>query len=110
VLAGALIATGASGIARYNGDTTSTLANNGGTVSPNVPVKYILSFNGSTIDRARDGGAAVSLSRQMDSGRFNTLGFGIEGSSIRHLNGTLRKLAFYPKALTAAELQALTQI
>jgi hypothetical protein len=31
-------------------------------------------------------------------------------SSIRYLNGTIKKLAYYPKRLTNAELQGLTTV
>jgi hypothetical protein len=102
---------GGSGVARSNADTISTLSNFG-TATSGLSIKYALAYDGQNILRNMNG-AAASQARLLTSGNFNQLAFGSQtgGSSpIRLLNGTMKKLAFYPKALTAAELAGLTQI
>jgi hypothetical protein len=104
-----LLSNGGGAVARSNADTTSTLPSIG-TATNGLNIKYALAYDGQNILRNMNGTAA-SQARLLTSGNFNQLAFGSSsgGSSpIRLLNGTLKKLAFYPKALTAAELQAVT--
>jgi cyclophilin family peptidyl-prolyl cis-trans isomerase len=96
-------------ISRAYSDTITTTAGSGVTTLTNgQSVKYAISYNASTIFRATNSVSGTNIVRQVNSGAFILLAIGAQTDGIRLLNGTMKKLAFYPKALTAAELQALT--
>jgi hypothetical protein len=56
------------------------------------------------------GGAAVSTDTSAQIPVLDTLQIGIGTSSAQSLNGSIKKLAYYPRRLTNAELQGLTTV
>lgn len=99
----------ASGIARANTDTITTLTSiSSASIANGALLKYALAYDGATISRSINT-AAGSQARQMVAGTFDRLGLGSEAANTsRMLNGHIRKLSYYPSRLTDAQLQALT--
>jgi hypothetical protein len=96
-------------ISRAFNDSTTTSGGSGVTTLVNgQPIKYATTFNSETIQRATNGIAGTDITRQLNSGAFLLLTIGAQPDGIRVLNGHMRKLAYYPKQLTATQLQALT--
>jgi hypothetical protein len=97
-------------ISRAFNDSTTTSGGSGVTTLVNgQPIKYATAFNSETIQRATNGIAGTDITRQLNSGAFLLLTIGAPPDGIRILNGHMRKLAYYPKQLTATQLQALTR-
>jgi hypothetical protein len=80
----------------------------GAIISNNTFIKATVAWQGLS-GRLQSGatGEDVTGVANLDATQFIVGGIGTAGSNA--LNGTIKKLAFYPVKLTAAELQALTQ-
>jgi hypothetical protein len=104
------VTNGVGTVVRSNGDTVTTTAGSGVTsLSNGQAVKYATSYTFDTISRATNSTLGTDISRLVTSGQFSRLTVGAQSDGIRVLNGTIKKLAFYPQRLTNTQLQALTK-
>jgi hypothetical protein len=55
-------------------------------------------------------GTAVSTDTSAQIPVLDTLQIGVGSGSQQYINGSIKKLAYYPKRLTNAELQGLTTV
>jgi hypothetical protein len=87
---------------------TSTVSNSFGTISQYVPAKMASSWNGTTNLGSLNAAAVVSTAVGLPPA-LNVLCIGnvLAGSSF-YLNGWMRRVRYWPRALSAAELQAVT--
>ena len=70
--------------------------------------KLCASFKGSSIAAVRAGGSQGTLTAAFNSGSVNQLQIGNIGGGGYAMNGYLKRIAFYPKALSTTEQQGLT--
>ena len=73
-----------------------------------LPVKFAGTYSGNTIVMSANGLTAQSQTGTAISGA-TTLNIGNYNDSAFYQNGRIKKLAYYPIALTATQLQALTE-
>ena len=78
-----------------------------GTVSDNTTVKFAVAYNGSSNAALINGNAPSSVGTTL-SATPTRLSLGSEFAGAYFMNGHLRRVAYYPRRLTNAELQALT--
>lgn len=78
-----------------------------GVNTANVPAKIALAYNGSSNGAVRNGGSVSSVGTTV-SGAATRLSLGSEYGGNYVMNGHLRQIAYYPRRLTNAEIQALT--
>jgi hypothetical protein len=97
----------------YNG-IASQVYEYGGTSSANIKNKGAFSFTTNKFFKCINGTFySTSLASPITSGikipTVNTLVLGPYWAGVQPLNGTISRLTYYPKALSPAELQYLTQ-
>lgn len=79
-----------------------------GAVSLNTAAKVALAYNGSANGAVLNGGSVSSVGTTVSAAATKlSIGASFNGTSNK-LNGHLRRIAYYPRRLTNAELQALT--
>jgi hypothetical protein len=101
-----LVTTGNASLVVQTSGTTVVLTNSGAwTASGKFVGAYAVDNFASVLN---GGAAATDTSGTLPVVTQATIG--ARGDGGNQLTGTIKKLAYYPKALTAAELQALTQI
>ena len=79
-----------------------------GSTTSGVFAKYVLAYESSNYAAAVNGGTpATQLSGSVPSG-LSRLSVGADGAGSAYLNGHLRRIAYFNRRLTNAELQAIT--
>jgi hypothetical protein len=77
------------------------------TVVANTPYKFAGGFKGGTGASSLNGAGALTSSSMLTPANINRLGIGSRLNSLT-LNGTIKKLAYYPRRLSNTELQIIT--
>jgi hypothetical protein len=78
-------------------------------LTPNSSAKTAGAFATDDFACSVNGGAAATDTSGAIATSYSRLNIGTNyNSSVGFINGTIKKLAFYPKRLTNAELQAIT--
>lgn len=79
-----------------------------GTLSLNAAAKVALAYNGSANGAVLNGGSVSSVGTTVSAAATKlSIGASFNGTANK-LNGHLRRIAYYPRRLTNAEIQALT--
>lgn len=91
------------GTSAYIDASSVSLGNN----TANVPAKIAIAYNGSSNGAVRNGGSVSSVGTTI-SGAATRLSLGSEYGGSYVMNGHLRRVAFFPRRLSNAEIQALT--
>jgi hypothetical protein len=85
-----------------------TQGGNLGSTTSGVFAKYALAYEASNYAAAVNGGTpATQLSGSVPTG-LSRLSVGADGAGVSYINGHIRRLAYFPRRLTNAELQAIT--
>jgi hypothetical protein len=104
---------GTNAMFAYNyGGTIATNAPTGaidnGAVTANTFVKYSVAYTPSSLTASKNGATVVTGSATIVIP--NQLFIGSNNNTNLYLNGNIKKLAYYPKRLTNAELQGVTTV
>ena len=78
-----------------------------GTATSGSNIKTAFTYNTTGFTGSLNGGAIATSTNTIDTGSYQ-LSFGSEFGGGNYLNGYIRKLSYYPYALSNAQLQALT--
>ena len=90
-------------VTNLSGTTTSFSA------TPRVVAgRFATSYSPTTVSAVVNNGTVATGSTGPSTGGITSLTFGITPSPIPSMNGSIKKFAFYPIAVTSAQLQALT--
>jgi hypothetical protein len=91
--------------------TNVSLNTSGGNVTGGAVVKSILAVNGSSAVMSVNGGAPITTTGATFNGTFSTIGIGASVSfpTASELNNCMRRLKIWNRALSAAQVQGLTQ-
>ena len=92
-----------------NGFRYFTTSNNGSvtTLMQNIPQQTIFSYTPSSLSYSTNGSSVGNIA---NTGNIvpNKLSIGSQGAFYNPMTGYIKKLAYYPQALTSAQLQSLT--
>ena len=93
----------------YDGTTSTAIALNlGGNLTTNTSVKVAFAFNTTTLTGTYNGLATNTVTGGNLNLSLNIMYLGYRFDTSTYLNGHIRKFAYYPQAVTSAQLQALT--
>ena len=93
----------------YDGTTnTNIVLNTGGNLTTNTSVKVAFAFNTTTLTGTYNGLATNTATGGNLNLSLNIMYLGYKFDTSTYLNGHIRKFAYYPQAVTSAQLQALT--
>jgi len=93
----------------YDGTTnTNIVLNTGGNLTTNTSVKVAFAFNTTTLTGTYNGLATNTATGGNLNLSLNIMYLGYKFDTSTYLNGHIRKFAYYPTAVTSAQLQALT--